>query len=29
MYTWVLIYRIDGIRHVFESMGTHADLFKR
>lgn len=26
---WVLIYRIDGIRLVFERMGTHADLFKR
>jgi len=26
---WVLIYRIDGDRLIFERMGTHADLFKR
>lgn len=26
---WVLIYRIDRDRLVFERMGTHADLFKK
>lgn len=26
---WVLIYRIDGDRLVFERTGTHADLFKK
>lgn len=26
---WVLIYRIDGNRLIFERMGTHSDLFKR
>ena len=26
---WVLIYRIDGDRLVFERMGTHSDLFKK
>jgi mRNA interferase YafQ len=26
---WVLIYRIDGDRLVFERMGSHSDLFKR
>ena len=26
---WVLIYRIDGDRMVFERMGTHSDLFKK
>jgi mRNA interferase YafQ len=25
---WVLIYRIDGERLIFERMGTHSDLFK-
>ena len=25
---WVLIYRIDGDRLVFERMGTHSDLFR-
>ena len=26
---WVLIYRVDGGRLIFERMGAHADLFKR
>ena len=26
---WLLIYRIDGDRLVFERMGTHSDLFKK
>jgi len=26
---WVLIYRIDGDRLIFERMGTHSDLFGR
>jgi mRNA interferase YafQ len=26
---WVLIYRIDGDRLIFERMGSHADLFKK
>ena len=26
---WVLIYRIDRDRLVFERMGTHSDLFKK
>jgi mRNA interferase YafQ len=26
---WLLIYKIDGGRLIFERMGTHADLFKR
>jgi mRNA interferase YafQ len=26
---WVLIYRIDGDRLVFERIGTHSDLFKK
>lgn len=26
---WVLIYRIDGDRIIFERMGTHSDLFKK
>ncbi len=26
---WVLIYRIDGDRLIFERMGTHSDLFKK
>lgn len=26
---WILIYRIDGDRLVFERMGTHSDLFRR
>ena len=26
---WLLIYRIDGDRVVFERMGTHSDLFKK
>ena len=25
---WVLIYKIDGTRLIFERMGTHSDLFK-
>jgi mRNA interferase YafQ len=25
---WLLIYRIDGDRIIFERTGTHADLFK-
>ena len=25
---WVLMYKIDGERLVFERMGTHSDLFK-
>lgn len=25
---WLLIYRIDGNRIIFERTGTHADLFK-
>ena len=25
---WLLIYRIDGERIIFERTGTHADLFK-
>ena len=26
---WVLIYKIDGGRLIFERMGTHSDLFKK
>ena len=26
---WVLIYKIDGHRIIFERMGTHSDLFKK
>ena len=26
---WVLIYRIEGDRLIFERMGTHSDLFKK
>ena len=26
---WVLIYRVDGQRLIFERMGTHSDLFKK
>ena len=26
---WVLVYRIDGNRLIFERMGTHSDLFKK
>lgn len=26
---WVLIYRVDGDRLIFERMGTHSDLFKK
>ena len=26
---WVLIYRIDDNRIIFERMGTHSDLFKK
>jgi hypothetical protein len=26
---WLMIYRIDGDRLVFERMGTHSDLFKK
>lgn len=26
---WVLIYRIEGDRIIFERMGTHPDLFKK
>ena len=26
---WVLIYKIDGERLIFERMGTHSDLFKK
>lgn len=26
---WLLIYRFDGDRLVFERMGTHSDLFKK
>lgn len=26
---WILIYKIDGDRLIFERMGTHADLFKK
>lgn len=26
---WVLIYRIDGDRLIFERTGTHSDLFKK
>ena len=26
---WVLIYRIEGRKLVFERMGTHSDLFKK
>ena len=26
---WLLIYRIDGDRLVFERMGKHSDLFKK
>ena len=26
---WVLIYKIDGDRLIFERMGTHSDLFKK
>ena len=25
---WLLIYRIDGLRIIFERTGTHADLFR-
>lgn len=25
---WILIYKIDGQRLIFERMGTHSDLFK-
>jgi mRNA interferase YafQ len=26
---WVLIYKIDGKKLIFERMGTHSDLFKK
>ena len=26
---WLLIYKIDGDRLIFERMGTHSDLFKK
>lgn len=26
---WVLIYKLDGRRVIFERLGTHADLFER
>jgi mRNA interferase YafQ len=26
---WLVIYKIDGPRLIFERMGTHSDLFKR
>ena len=26
---WVLIYKVDGNRLIFERMGTHSDLFKK
>jgi mRNA interferase YafQ len=26
---WILIYKIDANRLIFERMGTHADLFKK
>jgi mRNA interferase YafQ len=26
---WLLIYKIDGERLIFERMGTHSDLFKK
>jgi mRNA interferase YafQ len=26
---WLLIYRFDGDRLIFERMGTHSDLFKK
>ncbi len=26
---WVLVYRIEGNRMVFERMGTHSDLFEK
>jgi mRNA interferase YafQ len=26
---WLLIYRVEGARLVFERMGTHSDLFKK
>jgi mRNA interferase YafQ len=26
---WVLIYKIDGSRLIFERLGTHSDLFKK
>jgi mRNA interferase YafQ len=26
---WLLIYKIDGDRLIFERMGTHADLFRK
>ncbi len=26
-YDWLLIYKIEGTRIVFERTGTHADLF--
>jgi len=26
---WVLIYKVDDQRLIFERMGTHADLFKK
>jgi mRNA interferase YafQ len=25
---WILIYKLDGDRLIFERMGTHADLFR-
>ncbi len=26
---WILVYRIDGNRLIFERMGTHSDLFRK
>lgn len=26
---WLLIYKVDGDRLIFERMGTHSDLFKK
>jgi mRNA interferase YafQ len=26
---WILIYKVDASRLIFERMGTHADLFKK
>jgi mRNA interferase YafQ len=26
---WLLIYKVDGNRLIFERMGTHADLFRK
>lgn len=26
---WLLIYKVDGKRLIFERMGTHSDLFKK